>query len=70
MGLCEELLEMYVNSSIDLTVFVSKVIFDANDQQLATECYEQLYAAGATIHLSPWYCTFARRRKHGGCCRA
>lgn len=50
---------MYLNSSIDLTVFVSKVIFDANDQQLATECYEQLYAAGATIHLSPWYCTLA-----------
>lgn len=38
-------------------IYVSKHIYAAGDSALAQECYGQLYKAGATIHLSPWYCT-------------
>ena len=40
-----------------MQIYVSKHIYAAGDSALAQECYGQLYKAGATIHLSPWYCT-------------
>jgi len=61
-GLCQELQRLYTNTTIDLTIYVSKHIYAAGDSALAQECYGQLYKAGATIHLSPWYYTYSHAK--------